>query len=529
AGPGAVRGLGSARSTLETQVSLHRLFRKKGWEEPGLFADRMRSQRTKQAVARLEPDLRIAMQEMKSADYFVAVGADPLNEAPVLALAMRQAQRRGAEIVILDARPVDLPFSFLHVPASPSIQKACLGLLLKQAVTSEQAAKLGDGAAAFYGALETDVRVDPTLRDALAGPAESLRVSTKPVIVCGTDCASGADPDFAADCALLLRAKGRDAGLFFIMPGANAFGAALLSRDERSLEDVVQEIEEGTCKALILVETDPFHDYPDRQRLTKALDQLEFLLVLDYLGSPAADRAQVFLPTKSLFESGGIFINQEGRAQGAAPTFRGGTPILQISGGDHPPRTFRQDIPGAEPTDAWRILGDLAGDDRKTMDETLIGTWIKESHPAFEHLPACREIPHEGTRILGVTESARGFSRTEGAERRPEEEGGNLRVLLVDRIFGTEELSSASSTLQEVESEPELYMNAEDAALFAFQNGERLAISSGGARVEIRLGIRENMARGHVVLPRHHRVAWQELGLLGKGLHPEQITRSDND
>ena len=35
----------------------------------------------------------------------MVAGADPVNEAPMLALALRQAQRRGAKVAVLDPRP----------------------------------------------------------------------------------------------------------------------------------------------------------------------------------------------------------------------------------------------------------------------------------------------------------------------------------------------------------------------------------------------------------------------------------------
>ncbi len=529
AGPMSVAGYGSTRSTLATQASLHRLLKKKAWSKPVFFTDTVRARRARQAVDRLEPDLRITMQELASSDFILAVGADPVNEAPVLALAMRQAQRRGARIAVLDGRPVQLPLPFQHVPASPSLQEACLGFLVKQAVTQEQAAQQGDGAAAFYESLHTEDPVDPAVREIAAGLAKGLEASSRPVIVCGTDWGSGTPPGFAADCILLLRAAGKDAGLFFLLPGANAFGAALLSNEERSLELIVQEIEQGRCKALILVETNPFHEYPDRKRLARALEALDFLLVMDYVDSPAAKQAAVVLPTTNPFESGGIFINQEGRAQEAAPTFRGGTPILQVSGGDHPPRTFRADIPGGAPRDAWRILGDLAGDDSNTLDENVLFHWIKEAHPSLEQLPSCRDLPEDGVSICAAAEPDERFAPAGGTEGTPEKESPDMELLLVDRIFGTEELSCGSSTLQEVENEPVVFMHAEDAARLGFKEGDRLAISSRDARVECPLCIRENMARDLLVLPRHHRLAWQDLGLSEKRLKPEQITRSAND
>ena len=59
------------------------------------------------------------MREIEKADFILAVGADPVNEAPMLAMAMRQAFRNGATVVVIDPRPISLPFEFDHLPASP--------------------------------------------------------------------------------------------------------------------------------------------------------------------------------------------------------------------------------------------------------------------------------------------------------------------------------------------------------------------------------------------------------------------------
>ena len=81
------------------------------------------------------------------------------------------------------------------------------------------------------------------------------------------------------------------------MPGANAFGAALLSSGKNSFMEIIEAIENGSVKALVLVESDPFSFFPDRQRLEQAIHKLDLLLVLDYLHSRSAQLAHILLPT----------------------------------------------------------------------------------------------------------------------------------------------------------------------------------------------------------------------------------------
>ncbi|GAG08168.1 unnamed protein product, partial [marine sediment metagenome] len=65
----------------------------KGWQGPSYFVDGSMAQKVKSASSRLEPGLVVSLRELESADFILVIGADPINEAPMLALAMRQAQR----------------------------------------------------------------------------------------------------------------------------------------------------------------------------------------------------------------------------------------------------------------------------------------------------------------------------------------------------------------------------------------------------------------------------------------------------
>ena len=147
----------------------------------------------------------------------------------MLALALRQAQRRGAQVAVLDPRPVFLPCEFEHLPVPPGQFEAALGALVKGALSAEAAAGLQGPAGSFYDALPGQYPGDPALAARLTALAEPLRQSRQPVLVCGTDIVRESTPALAAASALLLKAAGQEARVFYLLPGANAFGAALIS------------------------------------------------------------------------------------------------------------------------------------------------------------------------------------------------------------------------------------------------------------------------------------------------------------
>jgi len=153
--------------------------------------------------------------------------------------------------------------------------------------------------------------------------------------------------------------------------------------------DVVEAIEGGRVKALLLAESDPFRIFPDQERWRQAVEKLELLLVMDYLPSEAVRLAQILLPTRTLFEMETCFVNQEGRVQFAPSVHCGGIPISQISAGEHPPRLFRSEIPGGDPEPAWVVLAKLAnamsfpGGERLSLSRGELWNWITQEVPAL--------------------------------------------------------------------------------------------------------------------------------------------------
>jgi NADH-quinone oxidoreductase subunit G len=488
--PDAVACVGSTRSSLETLALLRAVAARQGWRGPVCFTDEAESRKVRDALSGLAPELVVSLREIEQADFILVLGVDPLNEAPMLALAMRQAWRRGARSAVLDPRPVELPFPFDHVPLHPGEIEGYAASLAKRA--------MGESASG---------------QEPVGEHVERLRASRFPVIVCGTDMVRATTPAFAADCARTLRAATERAGLFFVLPGANACGAALVSPDSDFLAAVVDAVEEGSIRALVVAESDLFSRFPDERRLEEALGRLDLLVVVDYVRTKTAARSSILLPAESLYEAGGCFVNQEGRLQRALPVYRGGTPILQTGGGDHPPRIFGGHIPGGDVRPAWEIVADLA---RALSGRAL--SWrdlwqqVAEGVPPLSPLPPLEEIPEAGIRLNLA--ASRGAPRPSAAAPQAEKSvrsEENPELILVDWNTGTEELSSLSPHLEKIERSPCLFMHADDAARWGLRDGDRVALALEGGTLEVDLFAKENMAKGLLILPRHRRLGWRKV------------------
>jgi NADH-quinone oxidoreductase subunit G len=532
-GPAAVACVGSVRSSLETQAALKRLCRTKGWQGPVYGMDPDIEMKVKSAVSELDSDLAVSLGDLENADYILAVGVDPVNEAPILAMAMRQAQRKGTKVALVDPRPIELPFDFNHLPVIPDAMALWLNLLLKNMVESGTAQTPGVKAPkSLAGSMSEDITRlwNP---DQMEEVASDLGQSLRPVIVCGTEIVPKTVPGLAADCARHLKFMKKSSGLFYLFSGANSFGAALLSEFETSFEKILTEIETHSIRALVLVESDPYFNFPDRTRLEKALERLDMLVVMDYLDSRGVRDADVFLPTMTLYEAGGFFINQEGRVQKVSAAFQGGRPIVQVSGGSHPPRSFREDIPGHEARPAWQALEELSegtSEPRKNEMYTELMQWLVETHPMFSDLLPVDAFPDTGVRLnpgqgIGIR-IQRDQTVASQWDLKPD---NDLELITVDRTFGTEELSVRSPYLRQLEKDPSLFLSKIDATQLGISNGDKMVIQSDAGNIDVHAAVVENMASGILVLPRHHRLDWQHLKALKMTLNKKQILEINED
>lgn len=503
----AVRCLGSDRCSLETQAALKRMCRRLGWPDPRFFIEPGVEEKVHTAVMRLNERLSVSLRDLERADFLLGLGVDPLNEAPMLALAMRQAVRRGAAVAVVDPRAVSLPFSFSHLAVRPRDIDHCAAAMVRQAIDRYGIGNLTEAAARFYESLPEACEQYPDLTGRLEDLARKLGESKRPMVVCGTDMVRPNTVRLAADIAELLRKRSDDAGLFYVLPGPNAFGAGVLT-STREQESVLETLESERIQALILVEQDPLGCYPDNDRFHRALDKVGFCLVLDYLPSASTNKAHAVLPTVPHFERTPVrFVNQEGRVQQASPIHRGGTPLSQISGGNHPPRTFLDHVPGGDPKAAHEVLAEICA---AVSGETGTGLlkdlreWLAREHPVFNGLSPRL---HECHKVLPKMSKAPMFSWEEETSEPPK---AGLELLLTHWTFGTEALSAYSRHTHKGEAAPLVMMHPDDAARLNLTDQDKVGLHLDNGEVVLNLSVSSNVAPGVLVLPRHRRINWQQ-------------------
>ncbi|MHB8707906.1 MAG: NADH-quinone oxidoreductase subunit NuoG [Desulfuromonadales bacterium] len=359
-GAQSVALLGSPRASLEANVLLRDWARTLGTTRLVFDAHAEFDRAARISEAHLERHA-CSLADVRRSDLVVLVGADPLAEGPLLALAIRQAVRAGGRAVVIGPHPVELPCRVTHLPL-PAGQfddaLRCLaggdpGTLDEQAVTS-----LGE------------------LRSQL-GEAQRPVLTGSPGLLGGR----GVNTLFVATGAMSTAA--RPVGVMILLNGPNSYAGAMLAGRGPNFDMLLDGIEEGRIRALVCLESDPCRDARDPARARAALGRLDLLGTLDALPTETVRCATIFLPTRTWVETGGAFVNNEGRLQAFAQVMEPGLPLPETSPDVHPPRAFFSATPGSEPWPAWRVLARLLG---RSEDLAVLRREIADADPRFAPL-----------------------------------------------------------------------------------------------------------------------------------------------
>jgi NADH-quinone oxidoreductase subunit G len=462
-GSDSIALLGSGRASLEANYLLRCLSEQLGSAAP-VYGSHARRDRAARAVATLPAELSASLADVRNSDLLLLTGADPLDEGPMLALAIRQAVRNGGRVMICDPRPVELPCSAEYLPCQP---QELLQLL--------NALSLGE-----------------TLPTKLQPLTEALQQAQRPVLIGGSDLLGAEGNTALLAAAQKLNSAERPCRAMVLLPEANSFGAALLAADGPDFGQLLADMASGRIKALLCLETDPLADCPDRQHLLQGLEQLDFLAVLDHLPSLTAEKADLLLPTTALTEGTGTLINNEGRMQAFAQVFNPGEPLRITSQGSHPPRSFSTTTPGALPCQAWAVLAELCD---QPVDLAKIRLELATEEPRLAGLP---DLLAEGPGQL-----------IQAGDKVPSQllppvtdQVDSLLLLVCETMYGSEPLSALSAPLDPVRPQPYLLLHELDATRLGIANEDLVLLSTGEAQLTLPARLSDRMAAGVIIVPR---------------------------
>lgn len=284
-----------------------------------------------------------------------------------------------------------------------------------------------------------------------------------------------------------------------------------------SYPQIIDAIETGEIKALWLVATNPLISYPDQNKLRKALDKLEILVVQDAFKSETALEADVVFSAATWSEKEGVYTNSERRCNYAKKATEplGDTKsdfdiVLEFS-------KYFEGVNGklypnwSEPRDAFN--------EWKKVSEGRLCDYSGMSYELIEELggiqwPCNEKYPKGKARLYSEdmpcpTES--GKANLLPLDWKPLKESCNTNFPLVLNTGRTVEQwhtrtkTKTISILNDLAPEAWIEINPVDAKKLKVKNGDRLDISSKRGRInKIIVKESQNIRPGSIFVPFHY-------------------------
>ena len=268
AGPDRVGIIGGGRLTDQEAALLHHL----GRQVLGTAHLDRRAGRQLTATPHLAGG---TLEDLDRAAHIVLIGCDPEETAPVLALRVRQALRRGTPVTELGPWQTYGPG---HAWIPPSRWLPAVG----------------------------------STATALAGLREELAEQDQPVVLVW----SGEDAAVHDELARWRQAM-PGARLLIVGDQPNARGAEaaglLPGSGGRSTPELLAAAAAGDLQVLYLVGVNPALSFPDGALVREALEKVPFLVVQDLFATESARSAHALLPVAAWSEKTGSWSNLEGR------------------------------------------------------------------------------------------------------------------------------------------------------------------------------------------------------------------------
>jgi NADH-quinone oxidoreductase subunit G len=405
-------------------------------------------------------------------DAVLIIASDLEEEAPVWRLRINQARKRGAFVVVANARMTTMDG------------------FASEVVTYD----FGEGPNFMLNIESSDL-------------GKKLAGATNLIIVAGSDGltldGSRALMQAAANFLVKTGHVGKaNNGLMSPFPGSNGMGLHYMGFTPEATIDITQ----NPPKVLIVAQADLMADDP---AVGAWLTKVETIITLTLFKDDLAGLATVALPIQSFAERDGTFVNGERRVQ----------------------RFYTAQGPIGESLPAWQAVGritEILGQGKVKLSAAAVMLEITRSVPAFEgarykelaHVEPQFPIIHkdvyyggtayENTGGLGVqiaTAAEKGEDVKVGdvfVPEMPKIGRGKLLIVPTTVLYNHERVFQSSELMHPRIADPYVEINSADAKRLNINNGDMVEIAvKGSSVVRARAHVDGGTPKGAVILPRH--------------------------
>lgn len=444
------------------------------------------------------PSSTNSIQEIRSADCILMIGVDPAQTHPIIKNEIHYALRKNrAQLIVIGNQDIGLSRNTRLSPLFPpslllltrpgrelSFLQGMIGVLLREGLEDQVfIAQKTEGVEILKALQESDLNDLSEEKATIERAAQVYAQSKRSMILIGPGPWSSAESEAiakaASNLALLTGHVGKESsGILLLHEKSNTQGAVDLGilLDGKDVSDLVKKSEEGDLKALYMVGGNPLLS-------SKALEQLELLIVQDLFMTDAAKGAHLVLPVCSFVEKSGTYTNLERRIQRLQPLRK---PTGQTKSDFEIFRRllhlFEVSVPGETPEEIF--------------DE------MQKVIPSYQSIEIGRQWP-KGLPYLYQDGFPLGKARFVSlGESKPQPQPQDFPFSLVQfpLPFQSGNLSLKSENLKKVARKPTLKMNLEDAQSLKIEDGETVRISTPqGKTFEMQVTLSSLPARGVLI------------------------------
>jgi predicted molibdopterin-dependent oxidoreductase YjgC len=446
---------------------------------------------------------------LKNTETILVLGGDPAAINPILGLSIREAARRGANIIVLGYAKGLEKFNTLQL-VPPVFKEADL---LESLLVEISHVKGTRGERPF---VDKEIRrlaeKSPKLTD-MQGFDELKKVlsdSPSTAIVFGMDLVQRTDGHrslfavagltYLLESRLyLLSERPNEQGLIDVgcvpdmLPGGRpiniidfagkyetAWRGSIPPEEGLTLLEIIQGAKEKKVKALYVMGENPVFNLPDGPYVRDALGALDFMVVQDIFMTETAEMADVVLPALGWSEKAGTYTNLERRIQ-----------------------LLRKAVESTSGMEDWRILSELSGKMGYTMNYSEAEDIMREMalvSPLYRDLTyheissGSRLWPYHGEPLRGEV--------NEVPEMVDAATDYNADFYLAGErpLFHSGTLSRRSQALMRIYPEPTIKISETSAEKLGLKEGDRVQISTSTGKSDVPVSIDGSIMDNRVFL-----------------------------
>lgn len=425
------------------------------------------------------------LSDLGAGDAILVIASDLEEEVPIWRLRLKQAQDRGAYLVVANARPTRME---------------------EFAVEGERDGNPVAGDAIRYAPGEAAKTLD-NLNSDYKDIAKKLADAENLVIVAGAEGlaldGSRALMQAAANFLIDTGHVGKpNNGLLSTIPGPNGMGLHYMGFTPETTADIVA----NPPKVLIIAQCEPLDDDPTADEW---LSDVDTVITLALLPNMTTEASTYVLPIQSFAERDGTFINGERRVQ----------------------RFYTAQGPVGDSLPMWKALSavrEKLGQGRTKLSAAAVMLDITKNVDVFEGMRykelswTKRQFPdvggedkyYGGTAYqnkggLGIqipTAADNGAKVKTSKVTLPDvakAAKGTVTVLPVTRLYNRSTLYKPSTVIAPRTDTPYVTVNPKDAKSAGFADGDSVEVAFGDHLVVVRAIVSEDIPAGTAVLPRH--------------------------